>query len=320
MSVSQRRDRAPQAAVTLSIIIASYNARDLLLDCLDSIYQHPPCDSYEIIVVDDASSDGTSELVEARFPKVRLLRTVTNSHYATANNLALRVARGHFIHLLNNDTIVLPRAFDRMLEFLREHPEAGVVGSRLLNEDGTLQWSVKSLPNAGSALFGARSVLTRLFPANPFSRKHLLHMGRDMSEPFVAGYVSSASMMLPREVVDKVGDLDRRLSYHVDADYCKRIADVGYKCYYLPSASIVHLNHKGGTMVSFRRRLRSVVEFHLGSYIYYRKHSEHSSRIPLRILVIVALFTRFVFALAAQSSGELVHLQRSLFQRHKLVR
>jgi GT2 family glycosyltransferase len=240
-----------------------------------------------------------------------------NGHYAIANNRAFALARGRYLYLLNNDTIMLPRALDLMIKFLREHPEAGTVGSKLLNEDGTIQWSVKSLPNPGSALFGARSIFTRLFPNNPFSRKHLLHLGRDMTTPFVAGYVSSASMMLPREVIDQVGELDRRLSYHVDADYCKRIADAGYQCFYLPAAVIIHLNHKGGTMVSFRRRFRSLIEFHLGSYIYYRKHVQRSPRDPRQIIVIAGLSARFLFSLAAQAAVEVVALAGSVFHTAK---
>ena len=104
-----------------------------------------------------------------------------------------------------------------------------------------------------------------------------------MTMPFPAGYVSSAAVMIPRHIVDKVGGLDRRLSYHVDADYCKRIADAGYKSYYLPTAAIIHLDHKGGTMVSLRRRFRSLVEFHVGSYIYYRKHVQKSAWAPMHL-------------------------------------
>jgi N-acetylglucosaminyl-diphospho-decaprenol L-rhamnosyltransferase len=300
------RSDSPENAVVLSIIIATYNAHDLLVDCVQSIYRNPPREPYEIIVVDDASTDRTSKTVEACFPEARLLRNEINTHYATANNRAFGVASGRYLYLLNNDTIVLPDALDRMLAFLRENPEAGAVGSRLLNEDGTIQWSVKSLPNPGSALFGARSILTRLFPQNPYSARHLLHLSRDMSAPFVAGYVSSASIMLPREVVERVGGLDTRLSYHVDADYCKRIADAGYQCYYLPSALIVHLNHKGGTMVTFSRRIRSILEFHIGSYIYYRKHVRRSRWSPMPIIVGVCLFGRFVASLGTQAIVEVL--------------
>jgi N-acetylglucosaminyl-diphospho-decaprenol L-rhamnosyltransferase len=298
------------AAITLSIVIPSYNAQGLLADCRQSIADNPPSRPYEIIVVDDASGDGTSAMVRTRFPAVRLLRNEVNRHYARSNNRAIKEARGRYIQLLNNDTIVLRHALDRMLAFLEAHPEAGGVGSRLLNEDGTIQWSVKSLPNPGSALFGARAFITRLFPNNRFSRRHLQHIGRDLTKPFVAGYVSSASLMLPRRVVDKVGELDNRLSYHVDADYCKRVADAGYKCYYLPSATVIHLDHKGGTMVTLRRRFRSLVEFHVGSYIFYKKHLQRSPWSPMQILVVGGLSARFLMSVTSQVAAELIGLIR----------
>src|SRR5205085_8769246 len=183
----------------------SYNARELLADCLQSIYDNPPSEPYEVIVIDDASADGTSETVRARFPEVRLLRNEINRHYSTSNNRAIEIARGQYLHLLNSDTIVLPDALDQMLAFLRKHPEAGAVGCRLLNGDGTIQWSVKSLPNPGSALFGARSIITQLFPNNRYSRKHLSHRDCDETEPFTGGYVFSASIIIPPKVVDQVG-------------------------------------------------------------------------------------------------------------------
>ena len=303
--------------VTLSVIIPTYNARELLADCLRSIYQNSPSEPYEVIVVDDASVDGTSEMVRAHFPEVRLLRNDVNRHYAWSNNRAIAQARGQYVYLLNNDTIVLPHAIDGMLAFLREHPHAGAVGSKLLNGDGTVQWSVKSLPNPGSALFGARSIFTLMFPNNRQSRKHLLHLGRKLDQPFIAGYVSSASIMIPRKVVEEVGELDWRLSYHVDADYCKRIADAGYSCYYLPSVTVIHFDHKGGTMVSLRRRFLSLVEFHLGSYIFYRKHIQQSPWTPMQIIVVVGISSRFLLSLIAQAFAELRYITIALGLRRR---
>lgn len=319
MSMELSQDSASEESITLSIIVATYNARTLLLDCLESVFQNQPNESYEIIVVDDASNDGTSEAVVARFPGVRLLRNSINSHYAEANNLALRIARGRFIYLLNNDTIVLPEALDRMVAFLRQHPEAGAVGSRLLNEDGSTQISVKPLPRPASALFGARSIVTRLFPHNRFSRKELLHLGSDAITPFVAGYVSGASCMHPREVVEQVGELDPRLFYFVDADYCKRIADKGFKCYYLPTASIVHLSHRGGSRANLKQRIRRVIEFHVGAYIYYRKHLGRSPWSLMHLIVVGGLGTRFVGAFAIQACAEASGLLRSHLLRSEPV-
>ena len=306
-------DEAPQPVVALSVIVSCYNTRQLLSDCLQSIYRDPPEETYEILVVDDASSDGTSEMVGANFPDVHLLRNDINQHYAFSNNRAIDQARGEFLLLLNADTIVLPQALDRMVAFLREHPEAGAVGCRLLNEDGTIQWSVKSLPNPGSALFGARSILTRMFPTNRYSRKHLLHLDQDMTRPFIAesGYVSSAASMMPRSVADQVGYLDTRFAYHVDADYCKRISDAGYKCFYLPTATIIHLNHRGGTMASPRVRFRSLMMFEVQSFIYYRKHIQRSAWSPLQILVALGLSCHFVALSAGQAYAELASVLRS---------
>jgi N-acetylglucosaminyl-diphospho-decaprenol L-rhamnosyltransferase len=304
-------------AVELSVIISTYNAREVLSDCLYSIYQNPPSEPYEIIVVDDASEDATSEMVRARFPEVRLLQNEINRHYTISNNRALDQARGRYLYLLNNDTITLAGALDRMLAFLREHPEAGAVGSKLLNEDGSIQWSVRALPDLGSALFGGRSIITRIFPNNRFSRKRFLHHDRDMTQPFLAGYLSGASKMMPRKVVDEVGQLDSRMFYHVDADYCKRIADAGYKCYYLPTAIVIHLNHKGGTRVSPRLRFRSLVSFHFDCYAYYRKHLLRSQWSPIKILVVAGLISRFMTLAAIQTSAEFLGAMRSFSQRKR---
>ena len=297
--------------VVISVIIASYNAREVLADCLDSIYRNPPSEPYEILVVDDASSDGSSEMIQSRFPDVRLRRNEVNRHYTFSNNRALDEARGQYICLLNNDTVVLPEAFDRMLAFLRQHPDAGAVGSKLLNEDGTTQWSIKPLPDLGAALFGGRSILYRLFPNNPASKKRILHLDREMTEPFTVGYISGAAKLMPRQVVDRVGPLDPRMFYHVDADYCKRIADAGYKCYYLPTASVIHLNHKGGTTSSLRQRFRSLLSFHVDCYVYYCKHMQRYAWSPLRIVVLFGLACQFLVMSTVQLGSELVSLTGS---------
>jgi len=307
-------------AVTVSVIISSYNAREVLRDCLQSIYQNPPAEPYEIIVVDDASTDGTSEMVAAHFPAVRLRINEINRHYTPSNNRALDEARGQYVCLLNNDTLVLPEAFDRMLAFLRERRDAGAVGSRLLNEDGSIQWSIKPLPDFGAALFGGRSIIFRMFPHNRVSRQRMLHLKRDMVEPFAVGYVSGAAKMMPRRVIDEIGYLDSRMFYHVDADYCKRIAEAGYKCYFLPTSAVIHLNHKGGTMVSPRQRFRSLLSFHVDCYVYYCKHMQRSAWNPMRIIVFFGLVCHFLCLLAVQAVGEIVGLMFALLRAKAAAR
>jgi GT2 family glycosyltransferase len=308
--VKSNVDNQMHPELVLTIIITCYNTRDLVRDCLNSIYEHRPAHTFEIILVDDASSDGTTDMARASFPEVRLLRNKTNRNYSYSNNRGMDHARGQFMLLLNNDTIVLPRAFDQMVSFLRDHPEAGIVGCKLLNEDGTTQWSVKALPSPAAALFGARSIVSKLFPNNRFTRQHLLHIDRDMIQPFVAGFVSGAGAMMPMAIFKKIGYLDDRFFYHVDADYCKRITEAGYKCYYLPTASIIHLNHKGGTTASLSRRFRSLLKFELDSYRYYRKHIRRSPWSPMQIVVALGLSSHFLALASAQACAELASVIR----------
>jgi N-acetylglucosaminyl-diphospho-decaprenol L-rhamnosyltransferase len=298
--------------IVLTIIISCYNTRDLVADCLRSIYQNAPSEAYEIILVDDASTDGTSEMVHETFPYVRLLRNDVNRHYTYSNNRGLDQARGTYVLLLNNDTIVLPRALDAMIDFLRGHPKAGAVGCKLLNEDGTTQSSVKAPLGPATAIFGARSFVTKLFPNNRFSRRHVLHIGRDMGVPFVAGFVSGAASMMPLNVMREVGHLDESFFYHVDADYCKRIGEAGYKCFYLPTAAIIHLNHKGGTMTSPLARLRSLMMLEVYSYRYYRKHFLRSSWNPMAAVVAVGLSLHFLALASGQVCAELIGVARSM--------
>jgi len=302
MSMETQIRRAPiggsqaEVAVILTVIVSSYNTRRLLLDCLASIYANPPSEPYEIVVVDDASRDGSSAAVRAAYPEVRLLVNEANQHYTHSNNRAIGQARGRFLLLLNSDTLVLPNALDEMIGFLKSRPACGVVGCKLLNEDMTLQWSVKSYPGLGSALFGARSPITRFFPNNPFSRKYLPQLQENLSKPLLLkeGFVSGAASMIPRAVVDEIGLLDPIFFYHVDADYCKRITEAGYECYYLPSASIIHLEHRGGTMVNTRSRFRALLMFELYNYAWYRKHLNKSSKYLMEPVVIFGLGAHFL--------------------------
>ena len=298
----------------VSIIIANYNGRELLRNCLQSIYRNPCRYAFEILVVDDYSEDDSFEMVTSCFPEVRAYRNERNFHYATSNNRMFDVARGKYLYLLNSDTLMLEHALDQLVEFLETNPQVGCVGSKLLNEDGSIQASVKTLPHFASALWGARSPLSKLLPNNRYSRAELLHLSADMSKPFAAGYVSSASWLMPQAIVRQVGYLDPRLSYHVDADYCARIWKAGWEVYYLPDAVVIHLDHKGGTLYNPRRRLKAVIEFHRGTWIYFRRHAMKSWLHPLTWVVIVGVAARFAVSLVLQQVGE---VRRSLLARRQ---
>jgi len=311
-AADERSDQSGTSGACVSIIIANYNARELLEDCLGSIYQGKSRYRFEVLVVDDHSTDDSFDMVKARFPQVRAYRNEANLHYAKSNNRMFDIALGRYLFLLNNDTIVKPGAVDALVDFMEAHPEVGCAGSKLLNEDGSVQESVKTLPNVRSALFGARSYLYRFLPNNVFSKRELLHWREDAVTPFTAGYVSSAAMLIRRELLGAVGYLDPRLSYHVDADYCARIWQVGLEVVYVPQSVVIHLNHRGGTLVNRRRRLKSVFEFHRGTWIFFERHMMKSYWHPYTWLIGAGIAARCVAALLIQQAEE---VRRWLFSR-----
>ena len=297
----------------ISVIIASYNTRELLSRCLASIYSAPPGFSCEVMVVDDSSSDRSPEMVRDRFPQVRLIVNSQNRGYAYSNNLAMAQSRGRFIYLLNSDTEMFPGALDAMASFLEEHPDVGAVGSALYNGDGSVQASVKSLPRIRSAFFGKRSWLARWFPQFSATKSELLNWRIDAGTPFQAGYVSSASIMMPREVVARVGDLDTRLWYFIDADYCTRIWNIGRSVYCVPAAKVLHVEHLGGTLAGWKQRFRSMWRFHYGAYIYFRKHSGWASWHPVTLLIVLGIAARFVLSFAGQAIKEVTGAEREVY-------
>ena len=300
-------------APVISIIIPSYNTRELLSRCLASIYRAPSERTCEVFVVDDASSDGSPEMVRERFPQVRLIVNRENRGYAYSNNFAIAKSRGRFVYLLNSDTEVSSGALDYLASFLESHPDAGAVGSALYNSDGSVQASVKSLPTVRSAFFGKRSWLARWFPRFSATRSELLNWRVDTGIPFQAGYVSSASIMMPRDVVARVGDLDTRLWYFIDADYCRRIWDIGRGVYCVPAAKVLHVEHLGGTLAGWKQRFRSMWRFHYGAYIFFRKHSGWAVWHPVTLLIVLGIAARFVLSFAVQAIKEVTGVEREVY-------
>jgi hypothetical protein len=254
-------------------------------------------------------------MVRRRYPRARLLTNRRNLGYGRSCNLAIAEARGRYVYLLNNDVELLPGVVDRLVSFLETHPDAGAAGSLLYNSDGSIQRSVKAHPSLRSALFGARSYLSHWFPTNRFTRAELLHWKAEAGAPFTAGYVSSASLMVRREEFDRVGDLDTRLTYFNDADFCRRLWESGRRVFYVPEARAIHHDHRGGTLVSPRRRFRSVVEFHMGAFRYYRRHSGTPAWHPWNLVVIGGLAWRFLPCIVIQTLREIARKPQEALPR-----
>ncbi|MCJ7491299.1 MAG: glycosyltransferase family 2 protein [Dehalococcoidia bacterium] len=252
----------------ISIVIVSYNGREHLRRCLQSLAAHPPAVEREVIVVDNDSRDGSAPMVASEFPDVRLLRMPRNLGFAAGANRGAREAKGEAIVLLNPDSEVEADPFAPMLAYLREHDDTGVVAPRLLNPDGSLQLSCRSFPTFSVALFNRYSLLTRLFPRNRYSRQYLLSDWHHDSISDV-DWVSGACLMVRHSLFEEIGLLDEGYFMYIeDVDLCQRVHRAGYNVVYLPQTSVIHhIGRSSRTLPS-----RSIVARHRSMWHYYKKY------------------------------------------------
>jgi len=297
----------------LSIVIVSWNVREDLRECLQSLFRDEECrvkgGEIEVIVVDNASTDGTAEMVEGEFPQVKLLANHQNLGYTKANNIGINYSRGKYILLLNPDTIVHQGALQALIECAESHPEAGVIGAKLLNPDGSIQRSARSFPDIGAGLF-RNTFLGRLFPNNPFVRRYLL---TDFSYDEIreVDWVSGAAMLVRRNLIERIGGLDERFwAYCEDVDLCWRAWQAGYKVLFCPNTVITH---KVGRS-SDQRLVPSLIQHHKSMWLFYLKN--YRNRYPMVFFPLIGLgiLLRLAGALLKVAS----HRLRLFFER-KLV-
>lgn len=258
----------------LSIVILNYNTRRPLRACLRSLRDEGSTSlsggpvQTEVIVVDNASTDGSAEMTAKEFPWVNLIRSTRNGGYAHGNNQALRNARGAAILLLNPDTLMPPGGVAGLLDRLREHPEAGIVGPRLLRPNGSMHLACRrSFPTPAIAFYRF-SGLARLFPHSPrLGRYNMTFVDPDL--PIEVDSVCGACMLVRREVLERVGLLDERFFlYGEDLDWCMRTRQAGWTVRYEPG---VVVQHQHGA-ASRKRALRTTFHFFRAMDLFYRKH------------------------------------------------
>jgi N-acetylglucosaminyl-diphospho-decaprenol L-rhamnosyltransferase len=269
----------------LSIIIVNWNTRDLLRDCLRSVYQSEGEFAFEVIVVDNCSSDESPGMVHEEFPEVHLIESSTNAGYACANNLGLRHLEARYYLLLNPDTVLPPHALEEMVGFMDAHPEAGMAGPKLVMADGSLDLACRrsfpTIENSFYKLFG----LSRLFPnSRRFGQYNLTYL--DPDEKAEVDSVVGAFMMVRREVVEQVGGLDEQyFMYAEDLDWAWRAKKAGWKVYYYPEVTVLHYKRQA----SEQNRRRAQFEFWRAMYIFYNKHYADDTRFWLHYLVLAGL-------------------------------
>ncbi len=257
--------------MNLSIVILNFNTRDHLRTCLQSVLDDGSAVDVEVLVVDNASSDGSAEMVAAEFPSVRLIRSPRNGGFADGNNQALRVARGEAVLLLNPDTVVERGTLARFLELLSAHPEAGVIGPKLVRPDGSMHLACRRSFPTPSVAFYRISGLARLFPRSPrFGRYNLTFVDPDVA--MEVDSVCGACLLVRRAVMDRIGLLDERFfMYGEDLDWCLRTRAAGWTVRYEPS---VVVRHQHGA-ASRQRPMRTTFHFFRAMDLFYRKHYVH---------------------------------------------
>lgn len=298
----------------LGVVILNYNTRDVLRDCLRSLGETRGLD-VEIVVVDNASSDGSAAMVRSEFlgaefpgaefadravPNVRLIESAVNGGYAHGNNLALRefLARPQpprALMLLNSDTSVPPEALRKLMDFLDAHPDAGIVGPKLVLRDGSLDLACRrSFPTPQVSLY--RMVgLSKLLPhSKRFGQYNLTYL--DENETAQVDSVVGAAMLMRTAALQQAGLLDETFfMYGEDLDLALRIKENGWNVYYYPGATILHYKRE-----SSRRSQKAQIEFYRAMYIFYEKHYRATTPFYLDWIVMAGIALKGGLALAPE--------------------
>ena len=223
----------------ISVVIVGWNARHYLELCLESLAAAPPCRSMETLVVDNASTDGSAEMIETRFPWVKLIKSGENLGFAKGNNLVIRQCQGRYIALVNPDVKVLPGCLDALGDFLDQNPKVGNVGPRVLNPDMTLQSSCRRFPTLWNNFCSATALATTFKNSRLFAGEHMFYFPHDrtMAVDVLVGCFS----MIRREAFEAVGLLDEGLfMYGDDVDWCRRCWKAGWEVVFFPGAQAIH--------------------------------------------------------------------------------
>lgn len=252
----------------LSIIIVSWNVKDLLQKCLSSIEARQADLVLEIIVVDNASQDGTVAMVKDSFPQVRLIANNKNFGFAAANNQAIKQARGEFILLLNPDTEIIDESLSKALDYIKHNLACGICGVKLLNPDRSLQLSVRRFPSWWP-IFLMLLKLPKIFK-NLKAVNHYLATDFDYTKTQAVDQVMGAFMLIRGEVLDRIGLLDERFFiWFEEVDLCWRVKQAGYQVCYFSEAQIIHY---GGQSFSRAAVVTKQKLFFTSAWRYFIKH------------------------------------------------
>jgi len=271
---------------TLSIIIVNWNTRDLVMQCLASVYASSP-DKSEVLVVDNASTDGGAAAVSTYFSQVRLIQNRENVGFAQANNQAIQECTGRYILLLNSDTQVLPGGLETLVQFMETHPEAGAAGAQILNPDGSLQLSCYPAPTLTRELWR----LLHLDAFWPYGEYPMT--GWNLESPREVETMLGACLILRRKALDQTGLLDQDyFMYSEEIDLCYRLRRKGWRLYWMPLAKVIHYGGQSTQQVASKM----FVQLYRSKILYFRKHHGRLSALVYKLILLITSVLRVVLS------------------------
>jgi GT2 family glycosyltransferase len=270
-SMASNRSVAPQ----VTIVIVSFNTRELLRECILTLQREAGGVVYETIVVDNASRDGSADMITSQFPDVRLIRSETNLGFASANNRAFEIARGRYLVLLNSDALLTPGALPLSVMHMEENPAVGLGGARLVGRDGSWQPAARMFPSPLNELLMMSGLAANYPDSHFFGRAD--RTWANPGEAAAVDWVPGAYSIIRKDVLDRVGYFDERFFlYYEEVDLCRRIRAAGYEIWYWPDVVTVHLGGESSRQVSGLELSSSGSQLTLwrmrSELLYYRKH------------------------------------------------
>jgi len=289
--------------VDLTIALVNHNMRKLLRECLNSVYQSSTGVRFEAVVVDNHSTDGSIKMLKTEFPQVKLIENKKNLGFARANNQAVRQSRRKYLLFLNPDTLFQSDSLHKMIAFMEDHCEAGALGCKILNPDGTIQPSNDNFPNLFTELFRVIQ-LKRLVPRARMRAKVGQRWGKMLGST-MEGYlrlywdtkrirevdwITGAFFLVRRKAVEEIGLLDERFfMYYEDVDWCYRLRQRGWKIFYFPLFEIIHYGES-----SSKFNPHTFIERHKSMQYFFNKHKGKKVAFTLRLIISSGLALRWV--------------------------
>lgn len=278
----------------ISIVIVAWKAKRYLELCLDSLVAAPPVRSFEVVVVDNASGDGTTEMIESRYAWVKLIKSEENLGFAKGNNVGIRECQGRYIALVNPDVIVLPGCLDALAAFLDEHKRVGCVGPRVLNPDMTMQSTCRRFPTLWNNFCSATGLATKFKNSRLFAGEHMFYFPHDQT--IEVNVLVGCFLMVRREALNEVGLLDEGLfMYGDDVDWCRRCWNAGWQVKFFPGARAIHDRGK----ITAPYPVRFAVAQQKSVLYYWSKHHNSLGVLGIRGIMLFHHLLRYSFAVVS---------------------